>query len=130
MRLTLCGSLRFEKQFKEMNKRLTLAGHVVYSVACYPSDNDGKDWYSPEQKAVLDTVHLAKIDNSDGIVVLDVDGYIGDSTKREIAHAEKTGKRVWYLYSLFGNDGKRAKLCGYAGCYDPLTPPPCVLCYE
>ena len=100
MRLTLCGSLKFEDVFKEWNKQLTLAGHVVYSVACYPSDNDGKDWYTTEQKAMLDVMHLAKIDNSDGIFVLDVDGYIGESTKREIIYATYREKRICYLSKL------------------------------
>ena len=33
----------------------------------------------------------------DEIFVVNVDGYIGSSTKREIEYAEKTGKRVRYL---------------------------------
>lgn len=31
------------------------------------------------------------------VLVLDVDGYIGESTAREIAYAEETGKLVRYL---------------------------------
>ena len=97
MRITLCGSAKFEQAFKEWNKNLTLAGHVVYSLSCYPSDFGGKDWYSPEQKLMLDRVHKAKIDNSDAIFVLDVDGYVGPSTASEVKHAMETGKRVIYL---------------------------------
>ena len=42
-------------------------------------------------------MHLRKIDIADEIYVINVDGYIGESTKREIAYAEKTGKKVNYL---------------------------------
>ena len=81
MKLTLCGSAKFEKRFHEWNEKLTLAGHVVYSLGIYPSSKGGdKNWYSDDQKRMLDQVHFAKIDNSDGIVVLDQDGYFGQST--------------------------------------------------
>ena len=46
---------------------------------------------------MLDDMHLRKIDIADEIYVINVDGYIGESTKREIAYAEKTGKKVNYL---------------------------------
>ena len=46
---------------------------------------------------MLDDMHLRKIDMADEIYVINVDGYIGESTKREIAYAEKTGKNVNYL---------------------------------
>jgi hypothetical protein len=101
MRITLCGSAKFENQYKQANKDLTLAGHVVYSLACYPSDLGGKNWYTVAEKRMLDAVHLRKIDNSDAILVIDVPGYIGKSTRREINHANRTGKRVFYLSKDF-----------------------------
>lgn len=97
MRITLCGSARFEHEFKDMNKRLSLEGHVVHTLACYPSDEGGKDWYTVEQKAILDEVYLWKIDNSSAILVLNVDGYIGEGCKREIRYAQRTGKRIFFL---------------------------------
>ena len=96
MKITLCGSARFEREFKEWNKRLSLAGHLVYSLSTYPSDESGEDWYNDEQKAMLDRVHLRKIDNSDAIVVLNPGGYIGQSTGREIAYAA-TRKRIFAI---------------------------------
>ena len=97
MRITLCGSARFEKEFHEWNKKLTLAGHVVYSLAVFPSQEDEKNWYTPEQKRMLDRVHFKKIENSDAILVLDVAGYIGESTAREVSHAKACIKRIYYL---------------------------------
>ena len=98
MKLTLCGSSRFEQQFHEWNEKLSLVGHVVYGLAVYPSSKDNnKNWYSTAQKQTLDLVHLAKIDNSDAIVVINVDGYISDSTRREIEWARVRGKTVYYV---------------------------------
>lgn len=96
MRITLCGSAKFEKEFKDWNRTLTLAGHVVYSLACYPSDCGGKDWYTVDEKSMLDVMHLAKIDNSDAIVVINKDYYLGESTKREILYARSKEKLVYY----------------------------------
>lgn len=99
MRITLCGSARFEDAFKRLNKALTLAGHVVYSLAVFPSDEVNKEWYTKDEKETLDLVHLAKIDNSDAIVVIDGDiiskacSYIGESTTKEIAWASMKSKR-------------------------------------
>lgn len=98
MRITLCGSARFEKEFKEWNEKLTIAGHVVYELAVHPSQKEGnKDWYDEQTKIMLDLAHLAKIDNSDAIVVIDVDGYVGFSTGREIQWARMKGKRVFWI---------------------------------
>ena len=48
-------------------------------------------------KEMLDDMHKRKIDMADEIFVINVNGYIGDSTKSEIAYAESTGKIVNYL---------------------------------
>jgi hypothetical protein len=94
-RITLCGSTKFKKEFEAVNRQLSLEGNVVYSVAFFGhADNVA---LTPEQKAKLDDVHKRKIDNSDAIFVLDVDGYIGESTASEIHYAESTGKSVFYL---------------------------------
>jgi hypothetical protein len=127
MKVTLCGSAKYEKEFREWDRVLTLAGHTVYNLAVYPSEMGGKDWYTPKQKAVLDAVHRAKIDNSDCILVLNVDGYIGESTSREIVYATQHGKSIRYAYRRAEFDGR---ICPYRGCLDPLSMlPPCALCY-
>lgn len=128
MKITLCGSARFESGFKLANERLSLAGHVVYSLAVYPSDKNGqKTWYTDDQKATLDRVHLEKILNSDAIYVIAPGGYIGESTKREIEYAKRHGKKVLCAYPL--GDGA-IRTCPFEGCHDPVTVPPCALCYE
>lgn len=58
-------------------------------------------------KADLDALHLRKIDLADEVLVLDVDGYIGQSTSREIAYAQRNGKRVRYLSTEIGTSETR-----------------------
>lgn len=96
--ITLCGSTRFKEQFLEAQKRLTLDGNVVISVGLFGHSGDDEVW-SEGAKEMLDCQHLAKIDLADEIYVINVGGYIGDSTRREIAYAEFKGKSVAYLVS-------------------------------
>lgn len=93
--VTLCGSARFENDFKEANRQLTLAGCVVFSLAVYPSEMSGqRTWYSVAEKAVLDLVHLRKIERSEAVLVVGASKYLGWSTSREILWARQPGKRL------------------------------------
>jgi hypothetical protein len=58
--------------------------------------SDG-DENMPEKQG-LDQLHFRKIDLSDGIYVCNVGGYIGSSTRREIAYAEQHGKTVEFMF--------------------------------
>lgn len=94
-RITLCGSTKFKREFQAVNKHLSLEGYVVYSVALFGhADNES---LTTDQKVSLDIVHKKKIDNSDSIFVIDVDKYIGESTRNEIEYAKANGKQVKYL---------------------------------
>ena len=97
--ITLCGSTRFKEQFIETQKRLTLEGCIVISVGLFGHSGDEEVW-EPGTKEMLDDMHKRKIDMADGIFVINVGGYIGESTKSEIAYAEKNGKKVNYLEPL------------------------------
>ena len=98
MIVTLCGSARFEDKWVEWNRKLTLQGHVVFSLCSFPRDNEGdKAWYTEKEKELLDAVHKDKIDLSDAIFVIDDGGYVGESTMSEIVHARKTGKQVYFM---------------------------------
>ena len=94
--ITLCGSTRFKDQFIETQKRLTLEGCIVISVGLFGHSGDVEVW-KPGTKEMLDDMHKRKIDMADEIFVINVGGYIGESTRSEIAYAEKTGKKVNYL---------------------------------
>lgn len=99
--LTLCGSARFEAEFHKWNEALTLAGHVVYSLAVFPSQKTGNpadhEWYTEEQKTMLDKVHRRKIKHSEGIVVLNPGGYVGESTFKEIMFAADSKRAIYWL---------------------------------
>ena len=94
--VTLCGSTRFKEQFLEAQKRLTLKGFIVISVGLFGHSGDSEVW-TEGTKEMLDNMHLRKIDMADEIYVINVDGYIGESTKREIEYARATGKVINYL---------------------------------
>ena len=81
--ITLCGSTRFKEEFLEAQKRLTLEGNIVISVGLFGHSGDDVVW-TEGVKDMLDRQHLAKIDLADEIFVINVGGYIGDSTRREI----------------------------------------------
>ena len=98
----LCGSTRFGEAYREANLRETLDGKIVLTIGCdLRSDADLFAFYSQteldELKRRLDELRLCKIDLADEVLILNVDGYIGNSTRREIAYALALGKRVRWL---------------------------------
>ena len=94
--MTLCGSTRFKDQFLEAQKRLTLEGNIVISVGLFGHSGDDEVW-TEGTKEMLDDMHKRKIDMADSIFVINVGGYIGESTRSEIEYAKKNGKEVRYL---------------------------------
>lgn len=92
--ITLCGSTRFKEDFEMANRELTLDGNIVISVGCFGHSGDK---FTDKQKIMLDDMHKRKIDMADEIYVINPGGYIGESTKSEIAYAEATGKPVRYM---------------------------------
>ena len=109
--ITLCGSTRFRDQFMDAQKRLTLEGNIVISVGLYGHSGDEEVWEGMDEgtltrtKEMLDDMHKRKIDMADGIFVINVGGYIGDSTRSEIAYAEAVGKKVSYLEPMVTGHG-------------------------
>lgn len=97
--ITLCGSTRFKDEFMGVQKRLTLEGNIVISVGRFGHAGDNEVWIEGT-KEMLDDMHLRKIDMADEIYVINVDGYIGTSTRNEIEYAKRTGKVVRYLEKM------------------------------
>ncbi len=97
--ITLCGSTRFRDAFIEAQKQLTLEGHIVISVGLFGHAGDGEVW-TAGTKAMLDDMHLRKIDLADEIFVVNPGGYIGESTRNEIAYAKIMNKPVSYLVEV------------------------------
>lgn len=98
--VVLCGSARFYGEFQEANYRLTMEGSIVLSVGFYPhASAEHGEGVGPDsdEKVALDELHRRKIDLADRVHVLNVDGYIGESTRSEITYAEAAGKPISYL---------------------------------
>ena len=94
--ITLCGSTRFKDAFMEAQKRLTLESNIVISVGLFGHSGDS-EVLAPGTKEKLDDMHKRKIDMADEIYVINVGGYIGESTRSEIEYAKKNGRGVRYL---------------------------------
>lgn len=98
----LCGSTRFSQAYQDANLRETIAGNIVLTIGADMKSDAAlfASMSSDELEALkirLDELHKRKIDLADEILVLNVDGYIGSSTKSEIEYAEKHGKVIRYL---------------------------------
>lgn len=109
--VTLCGSTRFKNEFIEVQKRLTLEGNIVISVGLFGHSGDSEVWENMDEgiltktKEMLDDMHKRKIDMADEIFVINVGGYIGDSTRSEIDYAIEHGKKVRYLEDYHTKNG-------------------------
>ncbi len=89
--LTICGSMRFAEEMKEIAYMLEAQRgfNVLQCVYC-----KGKP--TEEELELLKAAHYRKIDISDGIYVVNIGGYIGESVKKEIEYAERNGKEIIY----------------------------------
>jgi len=95
--ITICGSMRYSKEMMKISEELELKqGYAV--IQCVYNVDGLK--YEGIDASVLDKIHRKKIDISNAIYVVNVDGYIGSSTKNEIEYAAETGKEVMYLEPL------------------------------
>ena len=95
--ITLCGSTRFKDEFEKVQKKLTLQGNIVLSVGFFSHWEDKDAYILPKTREMLNDIHKRKIDMADSIFVINVGGYIGESTKSEIEYALSQGKEVMYL---------------------------------
>lgn len=96
-KICLCGSTRFKDKFFEVARDLTLKGCIVTMPLVFIHSDD--EDINEIQKEYLDEVHKAKIADADLIYVINVDGYIGKSTRSEINFAAELGKKIEYLES-------------------------------
>jgi len=96
----LCGSTRFKEEILAAAGERTRAGEIVVMPGMFGHvDMPDVDWSTGGSalKIMLDELHKRKIDLADYVYVIDVDGYIGESTRSEIEYAESIGRPVIYL---------------------------------
>lgn len=98
----LCGSTRFWRDFQRAGLAETMAGKIVLSIGAASGTDDEHFGNLPRDeydrvKAMLDELHMRKIELADEVLILNVDGYIGESTRRELEYAQALGKVVRWL---------------------------------
>ena len=92
--ITLCGSMKFQKEMMITAEKLALEGNCVLTPVYSVLDNYEK---TDEKLEKLKQAHFKRIELSDAILVINKDGYIGNSTKLEIEYAKKLNKEVMNL---------------------------------
>ena len=91
--ITLCGSMRFKKEMAKIAEELTLSGSCVLAPIGAVRE---KEAYTEEEREILAAMHREKIKLSDAVFVVNIGGYIGESTRGEIEFAESLGKEILY----------------------------------
>ena len=77
---------------------LFIDGNIVFTPNFF--NNVRKEDINEKMKKMLDEMHKQKIDMSDEIYIINLGGYIGESTKTEIEYAKTKGKNISYLESI------------------------------
>ena len=95
--ITLCGSLKFQKEMMEIAEKVALDGNCILTPVYPVLDNIKR---TEEQLVKLKEEHFKRIELSDAILVINVNNYIGNSTNLEIDYAKKLGKRIIYYTDL------------------------------
>ena len=95
--ITICGSMRYSKEMMKIAYELELKEGYAVIQCVYNIDGQR---YEGVNASILDKIHRKQIDISDAIYVVNIDGYIGNSTKSEIEYAKNNGKEVIYHESV------------------------------
>ena len=94
--VTLCGSMRFQNEMMEIAEKLAREGECVLTPV-YMVMKDCE--ISEEEVKRLKLEQFKRIELADEVFVVNVDGYVGESTMAEIKFAERNGKRVRWMES-------------------------------
>lgn len=96
--ITVCGSYRFKKEMIEITEMMALQGNCMLTPIELSRPN--KEDYSEQEALMIDEMHKEKIKLADAILVVDVDGYTGNSTKNEIEFAKALNKEIIYYSEI------------------------------
>lgn len=95
--VTLCGSLKFQKEMMEVAEKMARKGFCVLTPVFPVLENDP---ITEEQLQKIKEAHFKRIELSDAILVVNINHYIGNSTNREIEYAKKLGKEIRCVFDL------------------------------
>ena len=90
--VTICGSMKFKDKMMDVARDLEIKNKYLVIQCVY-----SKDIFNAEEQQILSDLHYNKIEISDAIYVVNVNGYIGNQTSKEIEYAKNLGKEVMYL---------------------------------
>lgn len=99
--ITLCGSLKFQKEMMDIAEKLSLKGNCILTPVYPVLENCER---TEKQLEKLKEAHFKRIELSDAILVVNVDNYIGKSTNLEIEYARKLQKEIIYYTDLIKED--------------------------
>lgn len=99
--ITLCGSLKFQKEMMTIAEKMALEGICILTPVYPASENMER---TKKQLIKFKEAHFKRIEFSDAILVVNVNNYIGDSTNLEIEYAKKLGKEIIYYTDLIKNN--------------------------
>lgn len=96
--VTICGSMKFKKEMMQAAEKLELEKGYAVIQCVYFEDNNWDNYnIDPDE---FEKLHLKKILISDAIYVVNVNGYLGESTKKEIEYAKSLNKEILSLEPL------------------------------
>ena len=95
--ITLCGSHKFREMFNRIKRELTMQGYIVIDPYIFDQDIEHDKQFVEQNEDMLIAAHEKRILMSDGIYVINQDGYTGDSVEREIKFAIDHGKFIMTL---------------------------------
>ncbi len=99
--ITVCGSYKYNKEMKEITEKMALNGNCMLTPIDLTKSN--KEEYTKEEILTLGKMHKEKIRISDAILVVNVNGYIGENTKSEIEYAKSLNKEIIYYTDIIKN---------------------------
>lgn len=99
--ITLCGSLKFQKEMMIVAEKMALNGDCILTPVYPILENREK---TEEQIDMLKEAHFKRIELSDAILVVNVNNYIGKSTSMEIEYAKNLGKEIIYYTDLINKN--------------------------
>lgn len=96
--ITVCGSYKFKNEMIEITEKMALKGYCMLTPIELTKHD--KNAYTADEALMLDRMHKEKIKLSDAILVVNVNGYIGNSTRSEIEYAKSLNKEILYYTDL------------------------------
>lgn len=99
-KIGLVGSVKFKEYFFKIESILQILYKKIVSI-CSVDGLLHKPEFSEDEWEALQVICIQKLQNQDALLVLDINGYIGDHTTEEIEYfRKKFQKRIYYLSKL------------------------------